>query len=313
MLTGTVVKTIANTYTVRTDAGELHECLVRGKFRIKDGLKTTNPVAIGDVVVFKPADEKTEHGIIQEIQDRKNYILRKAILQKNHVHVLCANIDQAVLLYTIAEPRTAPGFADRFLTIAEVYHIPVAIILNKTDLHTTAEHHEQAAHLRRLYESLGCTVLEISALDTAFRPQVMELLSGKVNFLSGHSGSGKSSLLNLVSPGLHLRTQKVSDYHKKGQHTTTHSEMFPLEGGGYVIDSPGIKELGLTHLAPEELSHYYPEMRALLDECKFSNCVHINEPKCAVRAAVDSGEIAMSRYKSYLSMLEELRADAQQY
>lgn len=302
---GTVVKSIGNTYVVRDRAGAMHDCIVRGKFRIREGLKATNPVAIGDEVQFAPSPDSAQPGQIHELLDRRNYLLRKAILQKHHVHILCANIDQVLILFTLQEPRTSLGFVDRLLVIAEGYHIPARIILNKTDIAEAAGRSEELAEIEALYTGLGYEVHRICANADQYATEVQALLNNQVSFLCGHSGAGKSTLVNLVSPGLTLRTQEVSDYHKKGRHTTTHSEMFPLAVGGYVIDAPGIKEIGLAHFEAAEIGHYFPEIRDRMDGCRFADCQHTNEPHCAVIKAVEAGEIHPSRYRSYLGMLAD--------
>lgn len=301
---GTVVKSIGNTYIVRDEAGEMHDCIVRGKFRIREGLKATNPVAIGDHVQFAPSPDGNQPGQIHELLQRRNYLLRKAILQKHHVHILCANIDQVLILFTLQSPRTSLGFVDRLIVIAEGYHIPVRIILNKIDVTEAEDRMEELDEIEALYTSLGYEVYRTVGNDPVYSAPMQALLHDKVSFLCGHSGAGKSTLVNLVSPGLTLKTREVSDYHQKGRHTTTHSEMFPLAESGYVIDAPGIKEIGLAHFEASEIGHYFPEIRERMPDCRFSNCQHINEPHCAVIAAVEAGEIHPSRYRSYVGMMQ---------
>ena len=290
---------------VEMETGEIYMCAIRGKFRIQ-GINSTNPVAVGDWVRISLPDEQSELGLVQEVLPRNNYILRKAVAHGRRVHILCANIDQALLLFTLTQPATSMGFADRFLLITELYHIPAKVVINKIDLLTTPEEQEKLSAIHDLYESLGYEVIRTNAQDSAYRPQVEQLLTGQVSFVGGHSGSGKSTLINLLDPSLQLRTTEISSFSNKGQHTTTYTEMHPLQKGGYIIDSPGIKELGITQLSQQELSHYFPEMRERLEGCRFRNCLHINEPACAVKAALDAGEIAPSRYRSYLSILEDL-------
>lgn len=287
--------------------GEIIACAIRGKFRIK-GIKATNPVAVGDKVDISlpDPDASEELGLIHHIHHRENYILRRVIGEPHKVHILAANVDQAVLLYTIAHPHTTVGFANRFIVIAEAFHIPVKIVFNKIDLLDDPKSRERLLETQQMYESIGYDTLQVNSLDLACRDVLVNLLKDKVSFIGGHSGSGKSTLINLVDPSLNIRTGDISDSTRKGQHTTTYAQMHPLATGGYIIDSPGIKEMGVTVFDDKyELSHYFPEMRERLNDCKFNNCMHIHEPGCAVRAALKKGEIHPSRYNSYLSMLEE--------
>ncbi|MEZ4826948.1 MAG: ribosome small subunit-dependent GTPase A [Bacteroidia bacterium] len=301
LIQGTVIRSVGSTSRVKTDSGAQYDCVIRGKFRI-EGLNTTNPVAVGDEVMFSISEETP---VIQEILPRKNYILRKAIAHSRKVHILAANIDQALLIFTIDQPVTSTGFANRFLVVAEAYHIPAKIIINKTDLLHTGEHQERLKEIIQIYSSIGYEVIPVSSTDLSYRDTASQLLKGKTSFVGGHSGSGKSTFINLADPGLEIKTSAVSEYSNKGVHTTTYAEMHELEGGGYIIDSPGIKELGITDFERTDLSHYFPEMRELLSECRFNNCTHTKEPKCAIKAAVEAGEIHASRYDSYLRMLEE--------
>ncbi|GAB4421612.1 MAG: ribosome small subunit-dependent GTPase A [Bacteroidia bacterium] len=301
---GLVVRSVGASIRVRAADGSACACIVRGRLRMQD-IQTTNPVAVGDRVLFRPpADDDT--GVILDVLPRKNYILRKAIAQAHKVHMLAANVDQALLVFTIDHPPTSMGFADRFLVVNEAYRIPVRIVINKIDLLTTPEQLERLALVRDTYTRIGYEVHALSATDPAYRPQVGALLHDKVSFIGGHSGTGKSALVNLIDPALDLRTGDISAYSGKGKHTTTYAEMHTLAGGGFLIDSPGIKELGIAGFGAAELSHYFPEMLARLPDCRFNDCTHRNEPGCVVRAALDAGEIAPSRYKSYLSMLAEV-------
>ena len=309
---GVVTRSTGTYCTVTTPQGEAIECVVRGKFRIA-GLSSTNPVAVGDQVRFQPpGDAEQEPGVVREILPRKNYMLRRAITHTRKAHILAANLDQAILLFTLSEPATSTGFADRFLVVAEAYHIPAVVVVNKIDLLGSPEDQQELQALTELYERIGYPVIRISALDPAYHSQVSALLQHKVSFIGGHSGSGKSGLLNMIDPRPKLRTGEISGYSQKGTHTTTHAQMFALTGGGYIIDSPGIKELGLTGFEREELSHFFPEMRRRMADCRFSNCSHVHEPGCAVRAALEQGEVAASRYQSYLSMLADID-EAQAY
>lgn len=294
------------------DTNEQYNCAVRGRFRI-EGIKATSPVAVGDQVLFSPP-ETGELGRVHKILPRKNYILRRAAIHYHKLHILCANIDQAILLFTIDQPVTSPGFADRFLVIAEAYHIPTIVIINKVDLLHTEEHFLQLDYYTQLYDNIGYTVKHVSALNPDHKTKVEEILKGKTTFIGGHSGAGKSTLINLIDPHLNIRTSEISSYTNKGRHTTTHSQMHPLSIGGYIIDSPGIKEMGLTDFQTHELSHYFPEMRAVINQCKFNDCKHINEPQCAVKAGLEDESISPIRYQSYLSMIEDIETtNAQKY
>lgn len=303
---GVVVRSVGSQTRVQTADEEQYECVVRGKFRIK-GLNTTNPVAVGDRVRFL-LPEQGELGVILELLPRKNYILRKAISHAKRVHILASNVDQAVLLYTIDQPATSTGFANRFLVTTEAYHIPTYIVINKLDLLTEPEQITKLKEIEDLYKQVGYPILKLSALDATYAPHIEALLKDKLTFIGGHSGSGKSTLINLIDPELDIKTSEISQYSNKGRHTTTFAQMHKLRIGGYIIDSPGIKELGLTDLERGELSHYFPEMRERLDGCRFHNCTHTNEPHCAILAAIETGEIHPSRYDSYLRMLEDIDA-----
>lgn len=302
---GTVIRSVGSSSRVLTEAGEQYDCVIKGKFRIR-GLNTTNPVAVGDEVKFS-LPEENGLGVIVEIMPRQNYILRKAISHQTKVHILAANIDQAVFLFTVDQPETSTGFANRFLLVAEAYGIPIQFVINKLDVIKSEEHQARLTEIQEIYSKAGYPVTTLSALDPAFREAVQTLLKGKRSFIGGHSGAGKSTLINLIDPSLDIKTSEISESSNKGRHTTTYAEMHPLAGGGYIIDSPGIKELGLVGFEIEEIGHFFPEMRERLPDCRFHNCLHHNEPGCAVKAAVESGEIHQSRYDSYLKMLEEVR------
>ncbi len=286
-------------YEVRADDQRVIQCRLRGKLKLKD-VKMNNPVAVGDRVEYElEADEK---GIISEILPRDNYLIRQSVHKSAHGHILAANLDQAVLVVTLVFPRTSLGFMDRFLVAAESFRIPSVLVFNKTDL-LDAEGVAHQTALTRLYESLGYGCIQTSVVENTNLEAFRAVLESKTSLLSGHSGVGKSSLVNAVSPGLRLRTSEVSAFANKGVHTTTFAEMFELEPGTFIIDTPGIKELGLADTEPWEIGHYFPEMRQRMDQCRYQNCTHAHEPGCAVRAALASGEIAKSRYASYLSML----------
>jgi ribosome biogenesis GTPase / thiamine phosphate phosphatase len=289
-------------YDVRdTESRHIWQCRLKGKFKIKD-LKVTNPIAVGDRVHFDIEDQTENTGIILDILPRENYIIRQSVHKTAHAHLLAANVDQAVLIATLVFPRTSLGFIDRFLVTAESFRIPGVLVFNKQDL-LNQDALDFQQELVDLYERLGYRCLTTTATEGGGLEEFLQLLEGKISLLSGHSGVGKSSLVNAIAPGLALRTKEVSTFANKGVHTTTFAEMFELSPGTFLIDSPGIKELGLAEMAPSEISHYFPEMRELLNECRFHNCLHVNEPGCAVKDAVESGQIAISRFESYLSML----------
>ena len=288
-------------YDVRDPEGHLWQCRLKGKFKLK-GFKVTNPIAVGDRVEFEVEDEAENTGIILDISPRENYLVRQSVHKTAHAHLLAANVDQAILVVTLYFPRTSLGFIDRFLVSAESFRIPAVLVFNKQDL-LDAPMLGYQTELMSLYESLGYRCLATTATASEGLGEVNELLRGKVSVLSGHSGVGKSSLINAIAPDLTLRTREVSTFANKGVHTTTFAEMFELAPETYLIDSPGIKELGLADTETAEISHYFPEMRDLLNECRYHNCLHINEPGCAVKAAVEANEIALSRFDSYLSMV----------
>ncbi|WNJ16766.1 ribosome small subunit-dependent GTPase A [Pontibacter sp. G13] len=302
---GTVIRSVGSSSRVLGDSGEWVDCVVRGKFRIQ-GINSTNPVAVGDRVHFMAPKEPEELGVITELLPRKNYILRKAATHNRKVHILCANVDQALLLFTIDFPTTSTGFADRYLVVTEAYDIPTKIVINKIDLLETEEQQARLAEVTDMYRNLGYEVIHISALDESYQDTVADLLVGKTSFIGGHSGSGKSTLINMIDPDLNLKTSEISEATTKGRHTTTYAEMHPLVTGGAIIDSPGIRELGLAQFEREELGHYFREIRDRMGECKFHNCLHLQEPHCAVKAAVESGEIHYKRYESYLRLLDEI-------
>lgn len=304
LLQGIVTKTTGAHSQVTTEDGKKYVCTFQGKSRIDGNLRSTNPVAVGDKVDFLLSEQEGDLCVIQKVLPRKNYILRKAISYSGKVHILCTNIDQAILLFTIKQPHTTTGFINRFLVIAEAYHIPTTLIINKIDLLHTEEEQEKLADIKSAYQLAGYPVVELSATDSTYLATAKALFSDKTSFLGGHSGAGKSTLINLIEPDLNIRTQQISDYNDKGMHTTTHTEMYNV-AGGYVIDAPGIKEMGLVDFDKKILSHYFPEMRTRLSGCKFNNCTHINEPHCAIKDAVEAGEIHLSRYNSYLRMMED--------
>jgi ribosome biogenesis GTPase len=296
---GLITKSTGSWYQVQTPDGQRIDCRIKGKFRM-NGITTTNPVAVGDVVDFE-MEPNSENGVITNLRQRKNYIIRKAINLSKQAQIIAANLDQALLVVTLASPRTSLGFIDRFLVTAEAYDIPARLIFNKLDLFSD-EGLEILADYKSIYENIGYPCFEVSALDGTNIDQVQELLKDKVTLFSGHSGVGKSSLINSLLPSLDLRTHMVSEWSDKGMHTTTFAEMFELPQGGFIIDTPGIRELGVIDIEKQELGHFFPEMRERMNECRFNNCRHINEPGCAVLEALENGEIELSRYESYLSI-----------
>jgi len=300
---GLVTKSTGSWYEVLSEGGKNLVCRTRGKLRLK-GFKTTNPIAVGDKVLFDLDSGNDSQGIIKEILPRENYIIRKSIKKTSQGHILAANIDQAVLIATLKLPRTSLGFIDRFLVTAESFRIPQVLVFNKTDLYDD-EAYDMLNHIIEIYESLGITCLQSSAKENTGLEKVKEVLSNKISLLSGHSGVGKSSLLNTLSSSINQTVKEVSDSSAKGVHTTTFAEMFALDDSSFVIDTPGIKELGLIDIDQAELSDYFVEMRSLNENCKFHNCTHTHEPKCAVKQAVIDYEIAEERYDSYLSMFYE--------
>ena len=299
---GLVMRSTGSWYEVQSADNEMYRCRLKGKFKIQ-GIKTSNPIAVGDRVVFETDGEEEGCGIISKIEPRENYIIRKSVHKTAHGHILAANVDQAVLIATYTFPRTSIGFIDRFLVTAESFRIPVKLIFNKADLLKPAEK-EIVDQWCKLYNSLGYECLYTSAEDGTGIEEFRNLLKEKVSLIAGHSGVGKSSLVNKIAPDLNLSTMEVSTFANKGVHTTTFATMFQLAENSYIIDSPGIKELGLIDVEKEEISHFFPEMRDYFNKCKFHNCIHVNEPKCAVIEAMIEGKIAESRYKSYLSMLD---------
>ena len=305
---GLVVKNTGSWYTVRTDDGQLLDCKVKGNFRIK-GIRSTNPVAVGDrVTVSSPSTGGGQEGgcWITDIEDRRNYIIRKSINLSKQSHIIAANVDQAFLVVTVIRPETSTTFIDRFLASAEAYSVPVILVFNKTDLLDDDARRFQEGMVK-LYETVGYECRQISAETGAGVEELRPLLSGKITLLSGNSGVGKSTLINRLVPGVNLRTADISEAHQMGQHTTTFSEMIDLPGGGggYLIDTPGIKGFGTFDMEREELTSYFKEIFHFSKDCRFSDCTHTHEPGCAVLKAVEDHYIAQSRYQSYLSMLED--------
>ncbi len=298
---GIIVRSTGSWYEIAGDDGKVYKGRLKGKFKIKD-LRVTNPIAVGDVVGYEHENENEETVAISEILLRKNYIIRQSVHKSAHGHLIASNLDQSVLVVTLAMPRTSYGFVDRFLVSNETFRIPAVLVFNKIDIYDKESLVYQEA-FSSIYSKLGYTCINTSTITGEGIEELRTILKGKTSLISGHSGVGKSSLVNLLIPGLNLATTEISDFANKGVHTTTFAERFTVEENTYLIDTPGIKELGVFEVGEGELSHYFPEMRAILNECKFNNCRHVNEPKCAVIEKVKSGEIAVSRYESYLSIL----------
>lgn len=302
-MTGWVYKSTGSNYTVKTEDGQLFDCRIKGKFRIQ-GIKSTNPIAVGDSVEFE-LDQSTDEtiGQIHTIHDRKNYIIRKSVNLSKQVHIIAANIDVVFLLVTINNPTTTTSFIDRFLVTAEAYGIEAVLIFNKIDTYDEAALDEQL-YLHYVYSQIGYQCLRVSALENKGVEELKALMQGKVCMFSGHSGVGKSTLVNALEPALDLRTSEISESHQQGQHTTTFAEMFDLSFGAKIIDTPGIRGFGVVDMEPQEVGDYFPEFFALKEDCKFNNCLHKEEPHCAVKQALDADKIAWSRYRSYIQILE---------
>lgn len=302
-MTGTVYKSTGSWYTVKTRNRETYECRIKGKFRLK-GIKSTNPIAVGDHVDFElETKSDTITGVINKIHDRKNYIVRKSVNLSKQTHVIASNIDQVFLLITIDNPPTFTSFIDRFLVTAEAYSIKAVLLFNKIDTYDEDTLLE-VKFLAALYRKIGYECIGISATTGKNIDKVKNLMKDKVSMFAGHSGVGKSTLVNAIEPNLDLKTKAISNQHQQGQHTTTFAEMFDLSFGAKIIDTPGIKGFGVVDMDKEEVGDYFPELFALKQDCKFNNCLHVQEPKCAVKKALEENEIAYSRYKSYLQILE---------
>lgn len=296
-----MIKNTGSWYTVKTVEGSVVECKIKGNFRLK-GIRSTNPVAVGDHVEIELNSQNT--AFITAIGDRKNYIIRKSQNLSKQSHIIAANVDQAFLVVTVERPQTSTTFIDRFLATAEAYSVPVVLVFNKTDLLDDSLMRYQRM-MSDLYETVGYKCVAVSAETGEGMDELMEMLRDRITLLSGHSGVGKSTIINRLLPGVNLRTAEISDAHNTGMHTTTFSEMLPLPGGGYIIDTPGIKGFGTFDMEPEELTSYFKEIFRFSKDCRFSNCTHTHEPGCAVLKAVEDHYIAASRYQSYLSMLED--------
>ena len=302
-MTGTVYKSTGSFYSVKTENNEFFECRIKGKFRMK-GIKSTNPIAVGDVVDFE-LDETTDEtvGQIHNIHDRKNYIVRKSVNLSKQTHIIASNIDVVFLLITINNPPTTTSFIDRFLVTAEAYDIETVLVFNKIDTFDEAMLDEQL-YLQHIYSEIGYKCLRISSTEKKGIEQLKEMMIGKTSMFSGHSGVGKSTLVNALEPNLNLKTKHISEQSKQGQHTTTFAEMYDLSFDAKIIDTPGIKGFGIVDMESAEISDYFPEFFKLKDQCKFNNCLHKEEPHCAVKEALENDKIAWSRYNSYLKILE---------
>ncbi|MBL7732882.1 MAG: ribosome small subunit-dependent GTPase A [Chitinophagaceae bacterium] len=299
-----VYKSTGSWYTVQDESGRTWNARIKGVLKLDD-ITSTNPVAVGDYVELDIESDEANTALITSINDRHNYINRQSPRHKHQHHIVAANLDQSLLVATLKEPRTSQGFIDRFLVAAEMYHVKAAVVFNKADIYKQKEL-AQYEQWKAMYEAVGYPVLLVSAEQNSGKEELIGLLKDKTTLLSGHSGVGKSSLLNMIIPGINQQTKDISGWSGKGQHTTTFAEMFDLPGGGRIIDTPGMREFGLVDIQKKEVSHYFPEMRKRLRNCQFNNCLHYNEPGCAIKEAVNDGSIHEDRYISYLSIMESI-------
>jgi len=302
MKKGLVIKSTGSRYKVSDDKGNITECVIKGKFRVK-GIRTTNPVVVGDYVFFELSGERGK-GIITCIDERKNYIIRKASKLSKESQIIAANIDQLILLATITEPETYPEFIDRVLVTAEAYRIPVKLVFNKTDIYSN-DHHTKKDYLLSVYRNIGYDSYSVSLFNDDDIDMLTGLIKGRVTLLAGNSGVGKSSLINKIEPSFNIKVEDISGYHRLGKHTTTFAEMYALSNGGYIIDTPGIKGFGLIDMDKEEIYHFFPEIFRASGKCRYYNCLHINEPGCEVKKLLDEGKIEEFRYRSYLKIFED--------
>ncbi|MGN6616736.1 MAG: ribosome small subunit-dependent GTPase A [Ilyomonas sp.] len=299
-----IYKSTGSWYVAKTTEGSTFNARIKGIFKI-DGITSTNPIAVGDEVEIELEDEVENTAIITEIYERKNYIARSSPHNKKQHHIVAANLDQTLLFATLKEPKTSQGFIDRFLVSAEAFHVPAIIVFNKADLYKKKEM-DKYNELNNMYSSIGYTVKLLSMQTGHGTEELKQLLKDKTTLLSGHSGVGKSTFINAIIPQLQLKTQEVSGWSGKGMHTTTFAEMFDLPEGGRIIDTPGIREFGIIDITKQELSHYFPEMRVLISDCQFNNCLHLNEPGCAIKQAVEEERISIERYISYCNILDSI-------
>ena len=299
---GTVYKSTGSWYSVKSEAGRFYPCRIKGKFRI-EGIKSTNPVAVGDRVEFTVEQvDQEEVGLITAIEERRNYIIRKAVKLSHQTHIIASNIDQVFLLVTLKNPKTYTAFIDRFLATAVAYDIPAVLVFNKMDA-CEEEERTEVEELASIYQKVGYTCLFISAINGSGVAEVKQMMEGKTNMFAGNSGVGKSTLINAIDPDLNLRTTETSEAHLQGQHTTTFAEMYDLDFNARIIDTPGIRGFGMVDMEQDEIGDYFPEIFHLKGDCKFNDCLHLNEPQCAVKSALDSGNVAPSRYRSYVQMV----------
>jgi ribosome biogenesis GTPase len=298
-----IYKSTGSWYVARAENGKTYNARIKGIFKI-DGITSSNPIAVGDEVELEEESEIST-AIITEIHPRRNYVARSSPHRKSQHHIVASNLDQSILFATLKEPRTSQGFIDRFLVSCEAFHVEAMIVFNKSDIYKAKEMAKYEG-LKKMYEDVGYRVFLTSVINNEGVGEIKEALKGRVTLVSGHSGVGKSSLLNALFPEMDLKTQRVSGWSGKGMHTTTFAEMFELPGGGRIIDTPGVKEFGIVDISKQELSHYFPEMRKMLNECQFNNCMHINEPGCAIKSAVEKEEISFERYVSYCNILETI-------
>ncbi len=304
IMKGKVYKSTGSWYTVKSEEGGWYQARIKGKFKI-DQITSTNPIAVGDQVTLETEEDAAHSWVITQIEPRRNYVTRQSPHNKFQHHIIASNIDQSLLFATLKDPRTSQGFIDRFLVACEAYHIPAVIVFNKADLYRKKEM-EKLEEIRAIYQDIGYRVLVMSLQTQQGVEEVGACLKDKITLLSGHSGVGKSTFINTVFPEILLKTREVSDWSGKGMHTTTFAEMFDLPGGGSIIDTPGLREFALVDMERTELSHYFPEMRELISKCRFNNCLHVEEPGCAVKEAVELGKVAADRYVSYLNILGSL-------
>lgn len=303
---GLVIKSTGSRYTVKSE-DQIFECRIKGKLRIK-GIRTTNPLAVGDIVFFEVQDELSESGktmgVITNLEERKNYLIRKSVNLSKESHIIASNIDQAFIVATVNYPETLLNFIDRLLVTTEAYNIPSIIVFNKIDLYSPQEM-EKVNEWNGIYNEIGYKCIATSCTSTQGIADLRDLMKGKISVFSGYSGVGKSTLINTIDSKLNLKTEKISDSHKSGKHTTTFSEMFELSFGGYIVDTPGIRSFGMIDMKNDDVSHFFPEIFKASKECKFYNCTHIHEPGCAVIKSVENGTISLSRYESYISIFNE--------
>jgi len=299
-----VYKSTGSWYVVKNDQGKIFKARIKGVLKI-DGITSTNPVAVGDVVEITEEFDADDTAMITSIHNRFNYVARQSPANKNQHHIIASNLDQSMLICTLKDPKTSQGFIDRFLVSCEAYHVPAILVFNKSDLYKQKEL-DTYNEWNQIYETIGYKVLLASVQQKQGMEEVRTLLHNKTTLLSGHSGVGKSTIINHVFPEFSLRTKAVSGWSGKGMHTTTFAEMFDLQGGGKIIDTPGLREFGLANISKQELAHYYPEMRALMNDCQYNDCMHISEPGCAIKAAVGNGAIHSDRYYSYLNILDSI-------